>query len=179
MKWNGNKERGHIVPDEPKAYEPYKDPNKERKFILTNLWLEYGGPEKMTIHVEKTGETILLIEGTEQRQKGSDVSQKAPDKSASINDNNLAPNGGSLYSPSVDENGPMPGRRRKNGTTPVIAKCTICSTEFKAKHKDSKYCSKRCAQRATRERLAQRRIDKVADALAILNQAESAKRTQE
>ena len=31
--------------------------------VLANLWMQHGCPEKMTIHVKSTGETITLING--------------------------------------------------------------------------------------------------------------------
>ena len=34
-----------------------------RDAILRDLWLKHGCPEKMTIHVKKTRETVVLING--------------------------------------------------------------------------------------------------------------------
>ena len=36
---------------------------ESRDHILRDLWLKHGCPERMTIHVRKTGETIRLING--------------------------------------------------------------------------------------------------------------------
>jgi len=36
---------------------------ESRQRELTNLWMRHGCPEKMTIHVRKTVETIILING--------------------------------------------------------------------------------------------------------------------
>ena len=34
-----------------------------RMTALANIWMKYGCPEKMTIHIRSTGETITLIDG--------------------------------------------------------------------------------------------------------------------
>jgi hypothetical protein len=40
-----------------------KEAKDSRMTVLANLWMQHGCPEKMTIHVKKTGETITLIDG--------------------------------------------------------------------------------------------------------------------
>jgi hypothetical protein len=105
---------------------------ESRDHILRDLWLKHGCPERMTIHVRKTGETIRLINGLP------------------VTDN--AKNSPLLMHISKAQ------KRRLRVGQPVTdnRRCKICQSEFSSTRKDAKYCSPRCRQKAVRLRTAER-----------------------
>jgi hypothetical protein len=105
---------------------------ESRDHILRDLWLKHGCPERMTIHVRKTGETIRLINGLP------------------VTDN-------AKISPLLMHVSKAQKRRLRVGQ-PVTdnRRCKICQSEFSSTRKDAKYCSPRCRQKAVRLRTAER-----------------------
>ena len=107
--------------------------NESRDHILRDLWLKNGCPERMTIHVRKTGETILLINGLH-------VADNAENNPLSMNISKAQ-------------------KRRLRVGQPVTDNrhCKICQSKFPSTRKDAKYCSPRCRQKAVRLKTAERR----------------------
>jgi hypothetical protein len=84
------------------------------------LWCKYGCPEKMTIHVKTTGETITLINGLPVTLNGENKPLMMP-----------------TYK----------GKNRElRVTQPVTDNCTClaCLKRFYSKRTDAKFCSSRC-----------------------------------
>ena len=106
--------------------------NESRDHILRDLWLKHGCPERMTIHVRKTGETIRLINGLP-------VTDNAKNSPLSMHISKAQ-------------------KRRLRVGQPVTdnRRCKICQSEFSSTRKDAKYCSPRCRQKAVRLRTAER-----------------------
>jgi hypothetical protein len=106
---------------------------ESRDHILRDLWLKHGCPERMTIHVRKTGETIRLINGLH-------VTDNAENNPLSMHVSKAQ-------------------KRRLRVEQPVTDNqcCKICQSEFSSTRKDTKYCSPRCRQKAVRQRRTERR----------------------
>jgi hypothetical protein len=106
--------------------------NESRDNILRDLWLKHGCPERMTIHVRKTGDIIRLIHGL----PVTDNAEKNP----------------------LSMNISKAQKRRLRVGQPVTdnRRCKICQSEFSSTRKDAKYCSPRCRQKAVRLRTAER-----------------------
>ena len=106
--------------------------NETRDHILRDLWLKHGCPERMTIHVRKTGETIQLINGL----PVTDNVEKNP----------------------LSMNISKAQKRRLRVGQPVTdnRRCKICQSEFSSTRRDAKYCSPRCRQKAVRLQTAER-----------------------
>ena len=103
------------------------DREESRMQIFAKLWMAHGCPEKMTIHVKKTGETItplnVLTAADDDRLEAALTRVK---------------------------------RSRSNLTVPVAMMglkriCAGCNAEFIPKSKSSQYCSQRCQRRAARK----------------------------
>ncbi len=100
--------------------------SESRDHILRDLWLKHGCPEKMMIHVRKTGETIILLDGLPRAQ-----------------------NTGDGHSPATSK--PESGVRQPVTLTCI---CTACRREFSAKRMNAQFCSERCRKSFNREREA-------------------------
>jgi len=101
--------------------------NETRDHILRDLWLKHGCPERMTIHVRKTGETIRLINGlpvtlTQENNPLSIIGSKAKNRESIV--------------------------RRPVTLTRV---CKACRNEFSAQRKNAQFCSARCRVKFHRE----------------------------
>jgi hypothetical protein len=105
-----------------------------RNHILRDLWLEHGCPEKMTIHVRRTGETVKLLNGL-----------------AVITDN--AKNNHLLMRSSKAQKCDL-GAGQPVTLTCV---CKACIDEFPAQRKNAQFCSAKCRVRFNRKQEAQRR----------------------
>jgi hypothetical protein len=118
---------------------------ESRDHILRDLWLKHGCPERMTIHVRKTGETIRLINGLP------------------VTDN--AKNSPLLMHISKAQ------KRRLRVGQPVTdnRRCKICQSEFSSTRKDAKYCSPRCRQKAVRLQTAERRRREADKMLSVIH----------
>ena len=104
----------------------------QRDLILANLWCKHGCPEKMTVHVRKSGETITLINGL----PVTDNAGKNPLLIRAF----------------------KAQKRQTLPTLPVTDNCVCrsCLKAFHSKRADAKYCSARCRQKAKREHILQR-----------------------
>ena len=101
--------------------------NESRDHILRDLWLQHGCPERMTIHVRKTGETIRLINGlpvtlTQENNPLSIIGSKAKNRESIA---------------------------RQPVTLTRI--CKACRNEFSAQRKNAQFCSARCRVKFHRE----------------------------
>jgi hypothetical protein len=105
---------------------------KSRDHILRDLWLKHGCPERMTIHIRKTGETIRLINGLP-------VTDNAENNPLSMRILKAQKRQLRVGQPVTDNR-----------------RCKICQSEFSSTRKDAKYCSPRCRQKAVRLRTAER-----------------------
>ena len=87
---------------------------ESRDHILRDLWLKHGCPERMTIHVRKTGETIRLINGLP-------VTDNAENNPLSMHISKAQ-------------------KRRLRVGQPVTdnRRCKICQSEFSSTRKDAK-----------------------------------------
>jgi hypothetical protein len=106
--------------------------NESSDHILRDLWLKHGCPERMTIHVRKTGETIRLINGL----PVTDNAQNSP----------LSMHISKAQKRQLRVRQPVTDNRR----------CKICQSEFSSTRNDAKYCSPRCRQKAARLQTAER-----------------------
>ncbi len=107
--------------------------------------MKYGSPEKMTIHVRSTGETITLIDGlpvTDNAEKNPLLMRycKAQKRELRL---------------------PMPVTDNR--------RCETCQSAFSSIRKDAKYCSPRCRQKAIRKRESQKHRTETAEMLASLS----------
>jgi hypothetical protein len=100
---------------------------ESRDHILRNLWLKHGCPERMTIHVRKTGETIRLINGLP-------VTLTQENNPLSMN-GSRAQNRESMARQSVT----------------LTRVCKACRNEFSALRKNAQFCSARCRAKFHRE----------------------------
>ena len=105
---------------------------KSATSAFANLWCRYGCPQRMKIHVRKTGEEITLIDGlpvTLTSEKNPLSMQRFRARNREL-------------------------RIRQPVTLTRI--CEGCKTEFRAERKTAKYCSARCRVKATREQKAEK-----------------------
>ena len=107
--------------------------NESRDHILGDLWLKHGCPERMTIHVRKTGETIRLVNGlpvtlTQENKPLSIIGSKAKKRESIV--------------------------RR---TVTLTRVCKACRNEFSAQRKNAQFCSARCRVKFHREEQMRRR----------------------
>lgn len=100
--------------------------------MFKNLWCKHGCPEKMTIHVKSTGETITLINGLPVR----DEALKNP----------VLMRFATSQNPKARVTQPVRDNRV----------CLACQKGFYSKREDAKYCSARCQKRVRREQEALR-----------------------
>ncbi len=98
--------------------------SESRDHILRDLWLKHGCPEKMMIHVRKTGETIILLDGLPRAQ-----------------------NTGDGHSPATSK--PESGVRQPVTLTRT---CKACTNEFSAKRINAQFYSHSCRKKFNRER---------------------------
>ena len=117
-----------------------KNLNQSKRDIWTHPWMKHGCPEKMTIHLKSTGETITLIDGLP-------VTLSAENNSA-------------LMPTSKAQKGELIVRQ----AVTLTCICEVCKTEFQANRNKAKYCSPRCRQRSKRNQDAQRQRRKHAAA---------------
>jgi hypothetical protein len=106
---------------------------ESRDHILRDLWLKHGCPERMTIHVRKTGETIRLINGlpvtlTQENNPLTMSGSKAHNRESMV--------------------------RQPVTLTRV---CKACKNEFPAQRKNAQFCSQRCRIKFHREEQMRRR----------------------
>ena len=123
--------------------------NETRDHILRDLWLKHGCPERMTIHVRKTGETIRFINGL----PFTDNAEKSP----------LSMHISKAQKRRLRVGQPVTDNRRSK----------ICQSEFSSTRKDAKYCSPRCRQKAVRLQTAERQR-RIADRMISVIYAELA-----
>jgi len=116
-----------------------------RDDILRDLWLRRGCPEKMTIHVRKTGETITLINGLPVTDSGQ---------------NSLL---------LIRSSKPQNRESRVRQAVTDNRHCELCRNEFSSTRKDAKYCSPRCRQRAVRRQAALQLRQEAEQLLASIN----------
>ena len=110
-----------------------KSARPSRGNVLANLWPQHGCPEKMTIHVKNTGETIVLRDGLP--VVGSPLEAPAPVLQPIV--------GGDMCSAATS-------------ATPLHSRlCESCSRQLPSQA-SRRYCSKRCRWRAQREKERQR-----------------------
>ena len=100
---------------------------ESRDHILRDLWLKHGCPERMTIHVRKTGETIRLLNGlpvtlTQENNPLSMSGSRAQNRESIV---------------------------RQPVTLTRI--CRACRNEFSAQRKNAQFCSARCRVKFHRE----------------------------
>ena len=117
---------------------------ESRDHILRDLWLKHGCPERMTIHVRKTGETIRLIKGL----LVTDNAENSP----------LLVRISKAQKPGLMVRQPVTDNRR----------CKICQNEFSSTRNDAKYCSPRCRQKAVQLQTAERRRREADRMLSII-----------
>ena len=118
-----------------------KAENKDsRMTALAKLWMQPGCPEKMTIHVKSTGETITLIDRMP-------VTHDA--KGQPVRDNAL--------SRPIKTRVPEGQKRELIVRQPVRDNrvCLACKNGFYSKRESAKYCSQRCQKRDKRKQEAQ------------------------
>jgi hypothetical protein len=109
-----------------------KEKHKEsRNMVFAKLWCEHGCPEKMTIHVKSTGETITLIDGL----PVTDNAEKNPSLMRFCK----------AQKPNLMVRQPVTDNRV----------CEACKNGFHSLREDAKYCSPRCRQKAKREQEAE------------------------
>jgi hypothetical protein len=112
---------------------------------LRDLWLKHGCPERMTIHVRKTGETIRLINGLP--------------VTLTHENNPLS----------------MKGSRAQNRETivrpPVTLTriCKACRNEFSALRENAQFCSARCRVKFHREEQMRRNRQEAECLLAAIH----------
>ncbi len=98
-----------------------------RMSVLAGLWCKYGCPERMTIHVKRTGETITLLNGLPVTDNGkkSDLFERALEAQ----------------------------KRELRVRQPVTDNrvCERCKKAFFAVRQDSRFCSPRCRKASQRE----------------------------
>jgi hypothetical protein len=104
---------------------------------ITNQWCKYGSPEKMTIHVKSTGETINL-------ENGSVVTLSA-EKSALL----------------IASCGPKKTRDARMAAVTLTRNCIQCGKSITAQRVTKEYCSTRCRTHAKRRRAEARRSEEV------------------
>ncbi len=100
---------------------------------MRDLWLRRGCPERMTVHIVRTGETLILSDGSH-----------VPDRAQR---NPLF-----MRVPEVEKHPamvrwPVTDKRR----------CEACQREFLGIREDARYCSLMCRKKAARKRAEQRR----------------------
>ena len=120
---------------------------ESRDDVFTNLWCKHGCPEKMTIHIRKTGETIVLINGLSQSHE------------------TLSGKNNALLIGSYEAK-----KRRLRVSQPetLTRLCEHCQKAFQPERITARFCSSRCRLRAQRLRAEQM---KAATAQQIFNQA--------
>jgi hypothetical protein len=107
--------------------------DESRDHILRDLWLKNGCPERMTIHVHKTGETIRLINGL---------------PVTLTQENNPLSIGGSKAQ----------NRESIVGQPATLTRvCKSCRNEFSAQRKNAQFCSARCRIKFHREEQMRRK----------------------
>jgi hypothetical protein len=107
--------------------------NESRDHVLRDLWIKHGCPERMTIHVRKSAETIRLINGLP-------VTDNAENNPLSMHTSKAQKSGLRVGQPVTDNR-----------------RCKMCQSEFSSIRKDAKYCSPRCRKMAARRQTAERR----------------------
>ncbi len=112
--------------------------------ILTGLWCKQGCPEKMTVHVKSTGETIFLLNGlpvtlTAEKKPLLVPTSKAKNRRLSL---------------------PMPCHANSH--------CEVCKTQFQAARKTARFCSERCRQKFHREQAEERKRRETAELVSNL-----------
>ena len=117
---------------------------ESRDHILRDLWLKHGCPERMTIHIRKTGETIRLINGL----PVTDNAENSP----------LSMHISKAQKRQLRVGQPVTDNRR----------CKICQSKFSSIRKDAKYYSPRCRQKAVRLRTAERRRQEADRMLSVI-----------
>jgi predicted nucleic acid-binding Zn ribbon protein len=117
---------------------------ESRAHILRDLWLKHGCPERMMIHVRKTGETIQLVNGL----PVTDNAENSP----------LSMHTSKAQKRRLRVGQPVTGNRR----------CKICQSKFSSIRKDAKYCSPRCRQKAVRLNTAERRRQEADRMLSVI-----------
>jgi predicted nucleic acid-binding Zn ribbon protein len=121
-----------------------------RDTVLRDLWLKHGCPEKMTIRVKSTGETITVLDGLIQSGESPGHGLIAAQK----------PQGCATVRPlDVDK-----AERRVTWPVTDNRHCEACGIEFPSVRADARYCSPRCRQTAKRKHERERR-SKAADEL--------------
>ena len=110
-----------------------KPARPSRGNVLANLWAQRGCPEKMTIHVKSTGETIVLRDGLP--VVGSPLEAPAPVLQPIV--------GGDMCSAATF-------------ATPLHSRLCESFSRQLPSQASRRYCSKRCRWRAQREKERQR-----------------------
>ncbi len=119
-------------------------PGKTRDTILTDLWCKHGCPERMTIRVKSTGETISLLNGLP-------VTLTA-EKKPVLMPTSKAQNRGLRVSMPVT----------------LTRTCEGCRTQFQAARETARFCSMACRKRVNRKLAEERRRLETAQLLANL-----------
>jgi hypothetical protein len=110
--------------------------NESRDHILRDLWLKHGCPERMTIHVRKTAEAIVLFNGlpvtlTQENNPLSMIGSRAQNRESIV------------------------GR-----PVTLTRACKACRKEFSAQRKNAQFCSQRCRIKFHREeQMRHRRLE--------------------
>jgi len=126
------------------GYKPQpKILNQSKPAIWTHPWMKHGCPERMTICIRSTGETITLIDGLP--------------VTLSAGKNPLMTQGSKAKNHELMVRQPV--------TLTCI--CEACKTQFIAKRNTAKYCSPRCRQRYKRDQEAQRQRREREQLLAV------------
>ena len=119
--------------------------NESRDHVLRDLWLKHGCPERMTIHVRKTAETIVLLNGLL-------VTDNAENNPLSMLTSKAQKCELRVGQPGTDNR-----------------RCKMCQSEFYSKRKDAKYCSPRCRRKAVRLQTAERRRREADKMLSVIH----------
>ena len=120
-----------------------KRPRATRLNDLANQWCRHGCPEKMTIHVKSTGETIVLRDGLP--VVGSPLEAPAPVLQPIV--------GGDMCSAATF-------------ATPLHSRLCESFSRQLPSQASRRYCLKRCRWRAQREKQRQRRSARAGEMLA-------------
>jgi predicted nucleic acid-binding Zn ribbon protein len=118
--------------------------NESRERVLTDLWVSHGCPEKMTIHVKRTGETIIPINGlpvtlTAEKKPLLMPTYKAQKRELRV---------------------PMP--------VTLTRTCEVCKNEFPANRETARFCSARCRVKFNRDQMAEHKRRETESLMASL-----------